>query len=478
MKARALLLLVVLALLPWPALALGQGPDPGSYPKTYEGQHDWCVAYRSWMQQAAIEIAPYWAPTSECQLSVYAAPSTYVWRVSRENTNWFSSYRFDISTMPPNCTVDGGCVTPPGDICKARPSYPGIPGSNINVCLAGCSYKPTNPTDGTDGSLNTCVKLANGTRVCGGAAVYKPTGDTCGSGPGGDTTPPPAPPPPPKLCGGGSCYNPTTGDACALDANGNQVCHNIKPGAPGGCISSGETTLCTGNPPPMPPTDKVPDPPSDIVGSDDYTQQPVPPGGGAGGTVNNTTVNNYNNGTSGGDGTANNGGGPGDSGTPTDGGGDPAPGSSSGGPPVTSSGGGTCGTPPIVTGDAAAQQIAYQAWATRCAIEGQNKGLGTGQVGELGTLYTPSTDTVSSVVGNFQTSVQETPIGKSMTSFFTVTGMGGACPVWTLPASDWLPEMTFDFYCRPELGDLLDLARIIILITCAYAAFRIALGDS
>jgi len=45
----------------------------------------------------------------------------------------------------------------------------------------------------------------------------------------------------------------------------------------------------------------------------------------------------------------------------------------------TSGGGGNCQTPPSSTGDAILAQIAFQTWATRCAIEGNaNAGGGTG----------------------------------------------------------------------------------------------------
>ena len=44
----------------------------------------------------------------------------------------------------------------------------------------------------------------------------------------------------------------------------------------------------------------------------------------------------------------------------------------------SSGGGGNCKTPPSSTGDAILAQIAYQAWATRCAVEGLAKGDGNG----------------------------------------------------------------------------------------------------
>lgn len=118
--------------------------------------------------------------------------------------------------------------------------------------------------------------------------------------------------------------------------------------------------------------------------------------------------------------------------------------------------------------------IAYQTWRTRCELEGQEGGTGP----SVGTLYTKSNDTAQSVVASFQASVQNAPIAGAVTGFFSVGNVSGACPTWTLAATDWNPQMTFDFYCRPEASDMLDMARIVLLIACAYVAFVIAMGDS
>ena len=49
----------------------------------------------------------------------------------------------------------------------------------------------------------------------------------------------------------------------------------------------------------------------------------------------------------------------------------------------TAGGGGDCGTPPSVTGDAALAMIAYQTWATRCAVEqGNAEGNGEEEPGD------------------------------------------------------------------------------------------------
>lgn len=49
----------------------------------------------------------------------------------------------------------------------------------------------------------------------------------------------------------------------------------------------------------------------------------------------------------------------------------------------TSNGGGTCNAPPSSSGDAIAAQIAYQTWATRCAVEKLNA-MSTGNNGTIG----------------------------------------------------------------------------------------------
>lgn len=51
----------------------------------------------------------------------------------------------------------------------------------------------------------------------------------------------------------------------------------------------------------------------------------------------------------------------------------------------TSGGGGSCGSPPSSSGDAILGQIAYQAWATRCAIEGAKDGDGNLKTSGSGT---------------------------------------------------------------------------------------------
>lgn len=335
-----------------------------------------------------------------------------------------------------------------------------------SACIDGCTYEPQ------EGGNTDTVRSGNWLSQL-KTQTYAPSGKLCLPGL------PPLITKPPKVCGGASCNDIPGQQYCALDGAGNRVCVPYPtPQKPGGCISSGDTTLCAGKPPPLPPNPPVADPNTDIAGTDEYGHQ------NGNGPINLTIVNNYNNSGN----QPNNGANPGDVGDspgatkPKPGSGnDPASSSSTGnaGDGTTASGGGDCNTPPIVGGSPAAQAIAYQAWKTRCAVEkGGNGNLGTGTVGTLGDLYKPTGDTVDSAVTDFQASIKDAPIGAAVTGFFTVENTGGSCPTWSMPESDWLPAQTFDFYCRPDLDFVLDGARIVILIAFAFAAFRIGFGEA
>ena len=386
------------------------------------------------------------------------------------------------TSMPTTRGQFGGTYTQGMTICMTAPA-----GSGSVKCRM--SFSVLSPTVQNEwGNANTYGQLSPTGQVCDGSS-----GDGGWSKPDGSPPPAPAPPPPdtnppkpdpvPQTCAGASCYDPTHDQYCGT-TGGVQVCvpggpgrgfdNGGKPVPPspgepqGACASMGESTLCVGSPnapqPPAPPKSPIADPPTSITNIDHYVQtNPVT------GAKTPVTVTSYTN--------------PGSSPIQSgQQGGDtgPAPASSSGGghkgDGTTSTGGGDCNTPPVVMGSGGLNAVAYQTWKTRCAVEG-NK-LGTGTVNSLGDLYTPSTDTTASVVADFQAKVQQTPVATAVSGYFQVGTVGGSCPVWTLAATDWMPAMTFDFYCRGELSELLDMARLVVLITCAYVAFQIAMGDS
>ena len=385
--------------------------------------------------------------------------------------------------MPTTRGQFGGSYTQGMTICMSAPAGSG---GSVKCKMSFTVLSPTVQNEW--GNANTYGALAPTGDICDGSS-----GGGGWSKPDGQPVPAPAPPPPdtnppkpdpvPQTCGGASCYDPTHDQYCGT-TGGTQICVPGGPGrgfdnggrpvppAPGqpqgACSSSGDSTLCVGSPnppqPPAPPNSPIADPTTSITNIDHYVQ--TNPLTGAKSPV---TVTSYTNpGTT----PVHSGQQSGDNG--------PSPASSSGGPPkgdgTSASGGGDCSSPPVVMGSGGLNAVAYQTWKTRCAVEGSK--LGTGTPNGLGQLYTPSTDTTASVVSDFQAKVQQTPVATAVTGYFQIGTVGGSCPVWTLAANEWLPAQTFDFYCRPELSDLLDMAKWVVLITCAYVAFQIAMGDS
>lgn len=171
----------------------------------------------------------------------------------------------------------------------------------------------------------------------------------------------------PDICGGGSCYDPNTGNACYLDAGG-QHCMQMPTGGSqqGGCISSGSTTMCTGVVAPSPVGSQgstITDPATQIQSSDTYTSA-----NSSTGAVGSTTVNVYSSGgsTSSGATSGSVSGSKGSSST-VSGKSGPASGSSSGGNGDSWGGGGDCNTPPVCQGDAVMCGVTLEQWRTMCS---------------------------------------------------------------------------------------------------------------
>lgn len=94
--------------------------------------------------------------------------------------------------------------------------------------------------------------------------------------------------------------------------------------------------------------------------------------------------------------------------------------------------------------------------------------------GNIGNLYTPSTDTPASVYAAFKQSVSSSAIVSSVTGFFSLSA-SGSCPVYTMAASKYVPAQTFDYFCQPGVLSYLQLAGLVVLAVGAFCAFRIAL---
>lgn len=141
----------------------------------------------------------------------------------------------------------------------------------------------------------------------------------------------------------------------------------------------------------------------------------------------------------------------------------------------TSGGGGNCQTPPSSTGDAILAQIAFQTWATRCAIEGNaNEGEGGVAVGSGQPDWTkgngppvPTDDT------DYVTEQSSFGIGVNAGMLDQENIFGaGSCPTIT----GTIYGRTFSTSSIPAWCQIIVWMRAVILIVGAFTALNILLG--
>lgn len=157
--------------------------------------------------------------------------------------------------------------------------------------------------------------------------------------------------------------------------------------------------------------------------------------------------------------------------------GDPGTGSGNGN---TSGGGGDCNTPPRSTGDAILAQIAYQTWATRCAITGKgNAGPGTGSDpgngGEQGQPDWTKGDGPPVPTDDTDYPSQQTRFGLGVSPDLldeeNIFG-NASCPNFSITIwSQTVSTADFDGWCN-----LVVILRGLILIFGAFSALQILMG--
>lgn len=311
------------------------------------------------------------------------------------------------------------------------------------------------------------------------------TGATCDGTPGDGgweapdgTVPVPAPADPtvtppqtpmPKTCGGGSCYDAAADKFCAVSGSGAQMCIDGATargdtGAPGGCASSGDSTVCAGSPSaPRPPADKVPDPPTAITGSDSYTQ--ADPQTGANQVVDVTTYTNQ--------------GAPQSSSGQDTGDRGPAPASSSPSPDDSgegqASGGQSCNSPPICSGDAPTCMVVNQTWLDRCKadwydLDGDHKPDWVGDANDLPQIPMISGDDPIGGNGKVTSDQVVSFDAVSVDSISEESWAGNTCPQ--------LPNLTLfgeeiTYGDQALFCDWLAKLRPIFLLVCGFIAMRI-----
>ncbi|MGS1079141.1 hypothetical protein [Pseudoxanthomonas beigongshangi] len=100
---------------------------------------------------------------------------------------------------------------------------------------------------------------------------------------------------------------------------------------------------------------------------------------------------------------------------------------------------------------------------------------GFGEPGEgVGSLYDGTDKTIGGLMSNFWAQVNNTDIAQGVTHFMGVGNGGGACPVFTVPASSYWESMTFDAHCSGQWLSLLQAMGWIVFAIASYIAVRIA----
>ncbi len=285
---------------------------------------------------------------------------------------------FNYTWVPPNpCAgMASANIYQQGQVfAGSQMCVPGPVQSNGSQASCGMSVSPISPPTYNNNSAQweTFVSAAPSGSICTlGSAV--PAGQIVGPATVNPVTPaatvpiplPPSVAAPPQICGGGSCFDPSSNSVCAT-SGGAQFCEPVN----GGCGGGSGVTLCSGSPnAPAPPVASVPDPATMIQSTQQVTQ--ADPTTGA--TSTSTTVVYAS------------------QSTPTASGakaGDstPAPASTAAGSDKGSYAGGVdCVTPPACSGDAVACGAARTQWATTCQLHTDL--TGTGQPSDLAALKT------------------------------------------------------------------------------------------
>lgn len=141
----------------------------------------------------------------------------------------------------------------------------------------------------------------------------------------------------------------------------------------------------------------------------------------------------------------------------------------------TSGGGGNCETPPSSSGDAILAQIAYQTWATRCAIAGLGtSGNGNDDRGQpdwtKGNAPPVDQDNTDYVAETTRFGISLSPDMLDRQNLFG----SGSCPVWTFPVYG---GGTWSTASLPAWCDLIAPAmRGLVLIMGAFTALGILMG--
>lgn len=91
---------------------------------------------------------------------------------------------------------------------------------------------------------------------------------------------------------------------------------------------------------------------------------------------------------------------------------------------------------------------------------------------DISGMHETGDKTYASVMSDFSSRLQSASVVTSVSNFFTLSGVGGSCPVWSVDA--WIFTITFDHLCQDFIPWSL-ISGVITVVSLLFAA-RVALG--
>jgi hypothetical protein len=456
------------------AAAVGGSPYVGGYEPIYGGSGT-----------SGFNIGDYFRYLSTC-------PSGSTWNNTTNTCNCPAGQTYNVATNTCETPCDG--VLQPDGTCKScddlndEPGSPFLEGNIVrnyrSRCIGGCMLTMSG------GGCTTTSVLGITTMTCSGSFRYTTSCSANPPPPEGPSDDRPEPTEePPQDCvpaGAGQTFcRKRNGDECYNASTGRQICW--KPGETG---DKGDANVLQTRGPGTQP--KPPSQPTTNAG-DPYNPTGTPITNTTT-TINNSTVTNTITTT-----TRNHTTGSGTNAKPTndgesDDGRDPQDGDPDG---TTATGGGNCETPPIVSGDAALNMVANQAWATRCAVEAGNAANVTGDVGDCQSPFTVEGDNANAeqlramramICGEENSNAADSDsLGNAADgmepgegdSVFAGDGSGGTLSTSRFGGGGACPDISFTlptggtFTTPPQMCSILAALRLLFLAIATIWAIRI-----
>ncbi|MFM9928356.1 hypothetical protein VLK31_35680 [Variovorax sp. H27-G14] len=110
-----------------------------------------------------------------------------------------------------------------------------------------------------------------------------------------------------------------------------------------------------------------------------------------------------------------------------------------------------------------------------CSENSSAEGCG-GEGAEIGDLYGKKDKTVAQALSKAKDALQSSPLGSSVSGFFTV-GSGGSCPQSSANIPFLNKTVVIDTWCTTFAANMFTIVRAVLLMLATWMAFRIAIDN-